>query len=103
FDSVEDYHGTHTAGIAAARINNATGVAGVAGGAKIMPLRIYGADGGFTSTIMLNTYKYAVDNGAKNVSTSLNTDGLLGDFTYTTGLQYLYDHGGLHFNSAGNE
>ncbi|MBM3325151.1 MAG: hypothetical protein FJY66_05740, partial [Calditrichaeota bacterium] len=46
-------HGTHVAGIAAAVLNNATGVSGIAGGgsghegARIMPLRIgwLGADG----------------------------------------------------------
>lgn len=46
------WHGTHTAGIAAARGNNATGVAGVAHGAKLLPVRALGACGdGYVSDI----------------------------------------------------
>ncbi|CBL46011.1 peptidase S8 and S53 subtilisin kexin sedolisin [gamma proteobacterium HdN1] len=40
------YHGTHVAGTIAAETNNGTGVAGVAWGAKIMPLRVLGCLGG---------------------------------------------------------
>ncbi|MEX5300262.1 S8 family serine peptidase [Kocuria sp. CPCC 205292] len=46
------WHGTHTAGIAAARGNNATGVAGVAYDAKLLPVRALGACGdGYISDI----------------------------------------------------
>jgi serine protease len=46
------WHGTHTAGTAAARGNNATGVAGVAHGAKLLPVRALGACGdGYVSDI----------------------------------------------------
>ncbi|MFF0990425.1 S8 family serine peptidase [Kocuria nitroreducens] len=46
------WHGTHTAGIAAARGHNATGVAGVAHGAKLLPVRALGACGdGYVSDI----------------------------------------------------
>jgi serine protease len=40
------WHGSHVAGIAAAATNNATGVAGVSWGARIMPVRTLGAGGG---------------------------------------------------------
>ena len=95
-------HGTHVAGIAAAITNNANQVAGVAGNSTIMPIRIAGSDGGFTSTIMASTFAYAIDNGARIANTSYNIDGFVGDATFTAGLQYYYDNGGLHFNSAGN-
>lgn len=40
------YHGTHVAGTIAAASNNNQGVAGIAWGAKIMPLRVLGKQGG---------------------------------------------------------
>ncbi len=45
------WHGTHVAGTIAAVGNNAAGVAGVAFGAKVMPLRVLGKCGGYTSDI----------------------------------------------------
>jgi serine protease len=45
------WHGTHVAGTIAALTNNATGVAGIAYGAKIVPARVLGKCGGYTSDI----------------------------------------------------
>ena len=94
-------HGTHVAGIVAAETNNTTGVSGTAGGVTIMPLRWYGS-GPWTSSIIAETFAYAVDNGAQIITTSYNMDGWVGDPVVEAGWQYLYDQGGLHFNSAGN-
>jgi serine protease len=49
--SGSSWHGTHVAGIVAAVGNNATGVAGVAYGAHVLPLRALGKCGGYTSDI----------------------------------------------------
>lgn len=49
--SDSSWHGTHVAGTVAAVTNNNAGVAGVAFGAKILPLRALGVCGGFTSDI----------------------------------------------------
>ncbi len=45
------WHGTHVAGTIAALTNNASGVAGVAFGAKVQPVRVLGKCGGYTSDI----------------------------------------------------
>jgi serine protease len=45
------WHGTHVAGTIAAVSNNNTGVAGVAFNAKVVPVRVLGKCGGYTSDI----------------------------------------------------
>ncbi len=45
------WHGTHVAGTIVAASNNSTGVAGVAFGARVLPLRVLGRCGGYTSDI----------------------------------------------------
>ncbi|MCL8014320.1 S8 family serine peptidase [Streptomyces sp. AS02] len=50
--SPSSWHGTHVAGTIAAVTNNSKGVAGVAYGAKVSPLRVLGKCGGFDSDII---------------------------------------------------
>lgn len=46
------WHGTHVAGIIGAVSNNSTGITGVAPKAKILPIRVVGRCGGYTSDII---------------------------------------------------
>ncbi|HEY0505823.1 MAG TPA: S8 family serine peptidase, partial [Lysobacter sp.] len=46
------WHGTHVAGTVAAATNNNAGVAGVAFGAKVQPVRVLGKCGGYESDII---------------------------------------------------
>jgi len=95
-------HGTHVAGIAAARTNNAIGVAGTAGGSTIMPLQFYASNATWTASDIAESFAYGVDNGARILSTSYNIDGWVGNPIVTAAFDYIYDQGALHFNSAGN-
>ncbi|MGY0560258.1 S8 family peptidase [Luteimonas sp. A277] len=49
--SNSSWHGTHVAGTIAQETNNGTGLAGIAHGAKVMPIRVLGSCGGFGSDI----------------------------------------------------
>jgi subtilisin family serine protease len=46
-----DYHGSHVAGTIGAATNNSLGVAGINWVSKILPLRVLGKCGGYTSDI----------------------------------------------------
>lgn len=99
-------HGTAVAGSAAARTNNAMGVAGVAGQAKIMPIRIAYLDSAsgscyaYSSTIA-SGITYAADNGARIANVSYGP--LAGSAAIQSAAQYMKNKGGLVFVSAGND
>ncbi len=62
-------HGTHVAGIIGADFNNGLGVVGHGTKIKVMPLKFYGTKS-WTGAMILETYKYAVANGATISTTS---------------------------------
>jgi thermitase len=67
----ENGHGTHVSGTIAADRGNGVGVAGIADGASLMPLRVLdGAGAGRVSDVIL-AYSYAFQEGAKVVNLSL--------------------------------
>ena len=92
-------HGTKVAGTAAASANNSIGVAGVAGGAKIMPIRISDATGGATYSAMAAGLTWAADRGARvaNISYVAASSAAV-----LNAAAYLKSKGGLVTTSAGN-
>jgi subtilisin family serine protease len=67
----DDGHGTHVAGIVAARINNSLGVAGIAGGSRLMTVKVVDVDTGGWYSDLAQGIVYAVDNGARIINLSL--------------------------------
>ncbi|MBK4735919.1 S8 family serine peptidase [Noviherbaspirillum pedocola] len=98
-------HGTAVAGTAAAVTNNGAGVAGVAGQAKIMPIRVayfdttYNECYAYYSTIS-NGLTWAADHGAKIANVSYG--GVSASSSIISAAQYMQSKGGLVFVSAGN-
>lgn len=95
-----DPHGGNVGGMTAARTNNNLGVAGIAGRASLMPIRI-GA-GGYTSASLAGAFGYAAANGAKITNLSYNTDSVTNDAVVQTALNNAYAAGLLLINSGGN-
>jgi subtilisin family serine protease len=64
-------HGTHVAGTILAALNNSSGVAGMAPGLQIMPLRILNERGGGWISDLVDALDYARQHGARIVNLSL--------------------------------
>ncbi len=109
------FHGTHVAGTVAAATSfggGGIGVAGVAPGAKIMPLRVLGTGGG-TSYDILQAVRYAagLDNDSGIVLTNANKADVinlsLGGGSFSQAEQAVYTHarnaGVIIIAAAGNE
>lgn len=93
-------HGTAVAGAAAACSNNGTGVASLAWGCLVMPIRISDASGSASSSAMANGLVWAADHGARVANISYNMVGWL--TAVTTAAQYFASKGGVVTASAGN-
>jgi subtilisin family serine protease len=101
--NVEDVrsHGTKVAGAAAGTTNNGTGVAAVAGAAKIMPIRVADSSGYVYWSDMAAGLRWAADHGARVANMSFN--GVASSSSVLSAAQYFKSLGGLVFVSAGND
>ena len=97
-------HGTHVAGIVAAATGNGIGIAGVAPGAKVLPIRVLDdrGDGEFGDVIA--GIEWAVARGAKVINLSIAEDrqALFGRELAGT-LRAAWDAGAIPVVAAGNE
>jgi serine protease len=66
-----DGHGTHVCGTIAQATNNGTGVAGVAFGVSIMPVKVLNDSGSGSTSDIIDGIDFAVANGADVISMSL--------------------------------
>lgn len=96
----ENGHGTHVAGTIAQSTDNALGVAGVAPGASIMPIRVLDANGSGTYADVADGIRFAADNGAKVINLSLG--GSVGATYLEEALAYAYGKGVTIVAASGN-
>lgn len=93
-------HGTIVAGAAAGIANNGTGVAGVAGNAKVMPIRVGDSTGFAYYSAIASGVTYAADHGARVANASFS--GVYSSASVQSAASYLKSKGGLLVVAAGN-
>jgi serine protease len=99
-------HGTFVAGIVGESTNNHRGLAGIAYGASIMPVRVLDADGTGDAATISKGIRYAADHGAKIINLSLEFDMTVnsGDIpNILSAIRYAHRHGSLVVAASGNE
>jgi len=92
-------HGTKVAGVVAAAGNNSMGVAGIAFGARLMPVRVTDINGYASISALGSGLTYAADHGARVANMSFAVQSYS---TVQSAAQYFMNKGGVVMNSAGN-
>ena len=92
-------HGTAVAGAAAAASNNAIGVASVAWGCRIMPVRISDASGVASESAIANGLAWAANHGARIANISYYVTG---SRTVSSAAKSFQSKGGVVIAAAGN-
>jgi subtilisin family serine protease len=95
----DDFHGTHTAGLALARINGEGG-RGIAHNARLMPIRVFDETGFIGQFRAARALRWAVDNGANIISASWGGSGYSATMYET--ITYALERGVVIVASAGN-
>ena len=108
----DNAHGTHVAGTVAQSTNNGIGVAGVAYGTTLMPVKVLNAGGSGTSYSLADGLYYATDHGANIINMSLawpvyQLSGTWVAFNpgavVSNAIEYAYNHGVTLVAAAGND
>jgi len=93
-------HGTHTAGIVAAGINNGLGMVGVCPGCRLMPVKVLNQNNAGTWVSVAKGVLFAVDNGARVINLSLGA--AVSSKTLEDAIAYANDNNVLVVAAAGN-
>ena len=93
-------HGTHVAGIVAAKANNKIGVAGVCPECSILDVKVLNDSGSGSSSVIANGISWAADNGAKVINMSLGQR--VSSRTLEAAVNYAWNKGVVIVAAAGN-
>jgi serine protease len=93
-------HGSHCAGTIAQSTNNGRGCAGVAPGARIMPLKVLSSHGSGTASDIAAAIRFAADHGCKVMNLSLGGGGR--SQAMARAVKYAFDKGCVVCCAAGN-
>jgi serine protease len=94
-------HGTHVAGTIAQSTNNKLGVAGVAYGAAIMPIKVLSARGSGSVAGITQGIRWAADHGANVINMSLGGPTSMGSMA--SAVKYAREKGVVIIAAAGND
>lgn len=97
----DNFHGTHVAGIIAAKRGNNIGIDGIANNVKIMAVRTV-PDGDEHDKDVANAIRYAVDNGAKVINMSFGKGYSPHKEIVDQAVKYAESKGVLLVHAAGN-
>jgi subtilisin family serine protease len=100
-------HGTHVSGIVVANRDNGEGIAGVAPGARVMPLRVLDENGEGYADDTIKGIDYAIEHGAHVINLSLGDfvplqSTIFPDRAYKAALERALDAGIVVVLAAGN-
>jgi subtilisin family serine protease len=100
-------HGTHVSGIAVANRDNGEGIAGVAPGARVMPIRVLDDNGEGYADDTMKAIDFAIQAKVHVINLSLGDylplqSALLGDPAYADALKRAVDQGIVVVIAAGN-
>ncbi|MCF6095173.1 S8 family peptidase [Microaerobacter geothermalis] len=109
YNSIEDNsnvrdehgHGTHVAGIIAAKTNNGEGVAGITWLNKIMPIKAIGSSGEGSSFDIAKGIIWAADHGASVINMSLGN--YADSFVVREAIQYAFSKDAVLVAASGND
>ncbi len=100
-EAVDDQcHGTHVAGTIAQSTNNGKGVAGVAFGSKIMPVKVLSRTGSGSLADVADGIRFSADNGATVINMSLG--GPFPSASLADAVAYAHKKGTIVICAAGN-
>ena len=93
-------HGTHVAGLIAANGNNAQGIAGVAFGVRILPIKALDCTGSGLLSDVASSVTWAADHGARIINISLGSNAA--QSTLQDAIRYALAHNVIVVTAAGN-